>query len=197
MTVEEFDRWEQLIRRASSFVVHDFPGVERDDISQSLWEHVLRSPELDPDNPGCSSILVRVGKKLAWLQRKEHLQLSVQYQYRTSDLKEILETSFEYEDWGSGYCPADARSVDGMGPVDIRSDVLWGLKKLPSNYRASIYRRFKDKIDDPSDSAERRQSNRAVKKLADVLNSYYRANSLGNRNVMTNAQANYIIEGLT
>lgn len=190
--------WDDLIARVAKFVAWDFPNITYEDLYQSLWVFVLETPSLDANRQGVYTLLTKKAKTIAWDTRKEDLRLTSQYSYRTSDVREILEGIFEYESWAKGYCPADAVGDDRMGSVDVRADVTWALEKLPPQYQDIIYSRFRNNVQFEPHSAERRRLNRAVKRLTDVLNSYYRSSATsghpGRRKTMTNAQARYLLE---
>lgn len=199
MSENLMETWDDIISRAARWTAHDFPNVTSDDLYQDLWVFVLETPALDPNNPGVYTVLARKAKTIAWDQRRADLQFTAQYSYRTSDVREILEGIYEYESWARGYCPADAIGGDRMGSVDVRADVTWAMEKLPSQYREIIESRYRNNTQFEAHSAERRRLNRAIKRLTDTLNSYYRGSALaghpGRRKVITNAQAQYIMDG--
>lgn len=199
MTDDRLELWNDLIRKAARFAAYDIPNVSEEDLFQDLWVYVLEHGQnLDPERSGISTILSRKAKSMALDQRKKDLYTSVQYTYRTSDVREILEDIYEYESWAEGFCPADAKSADGLGSIDVRSDVSWALKQLPDQYFTAIELRYASGVTHGPDSRGRRQLNRAIKRLTDILNSYYRSSAMlghpGKRKAISNAQARAILE---
>lgn len=196
MTEEEATKWDDLIRKSARFVTSDFPDVDRDDLIQETWVWLLRQRNMiDPDRPGVLKNLTRRIRYLAWETRKEQLQRSAQYSYRTSDVREILETLFNYADWQGSFVPRDAQSMDGLGhmdAVDVRSDISWAFSTLSETYRQAIISRYRDKRDPDVGTRQRKSLSRAVTRLTDRLNSYYRG--VQRRRAISNAQARALIE---
>lgn len=189
------DEWMKLIPKAAKFVCSDFPDIEQADIEQDLWVAVLENPNLDPTREGVSTILVRLARSKAWEYRKEQLVWTSQYSYRTSDLRLILENVYHPECWGSSPIPNDAKSTD-KNKVDVFADVSWGIAQLPKQYRKAIETRYRDGVVLPA-GAERTKLNRAIRRLADVLNFYRRPTTPqgpGQRKVISNNQARYLLE---
>lgn len=191
--------WDNLIARTARRVSSDFPNVDYDDIYLHLWGYVINQREyVHPKKPGVAKVVAKEAKKQAWKYRAEHLRQTAQYSYRTDDVREILETTFHYSEWAEGYVPGDAVSKDAGAAIEVRADISWGIELLPPNYQNVIFKRYRDKIDIPADTNERRQLNRAIERLATVLNCYTPGKlprqGPGNRRAISNAQARFIIE---
>lgn len=191
---EDAEVWDRIISRASRFVSSDFPDVTFEDLHQEVWLWLLEqgNHHLNPYRGGISKVITRKAKFLAWELRKAHLYQTCQYSYRTSDVREILETVFDYSDWDGGFVPKDAQSVDPMDAVEVRADVKWAMSGLPDNYLSVIIARYQLGIEPPSASAQRRTLNRAIQRLTDLMNTYYRQRP--RRRAISNAHAAYIIE---
>lgn len=100
--------------------------------------------------------------------------------YETDDVVKILEDAFP------GDTPEDE---DGMAAA---GDIRWAFTQLSHDYQYRILERFRHGIIRPHDSNERAQLNRAVRKLADILNTWnlsYGHEGPGARKVISNAQA--------
>lgn len=195
-TPEEVTRWDDLITRTARFVASDFPGVDRDDLRQELWVWLLeKSNRKAPDAYGVARLVTTIARRMAWRQRAENLQNTSQYDYRRSDLCAILETTFTYNDWEGGFVPKDAQSIDSdvaYDAVDVRMDITWAFEGLSAAHQQALLRRYRDHIEPPAGTRERRALNRAIRSLLDNLNSYYRLNP--RRKAISNATARYTIE---
>lgn len=199
MTPEEVNEWSDLLARTARLVARDFPDVDQGDLYQELWIFVLENQTLrDPSQLGVARLLKNQCTKMAWNHRKEHLQWTSQYSYRTSDVRYILETSFDHGDWEGSFVPADARGgEDGAAATEVRVDVMWAYQRLPVAYQQAIKERYHDNIEPPSNSAQRKTLNRAIRRLTDTLNWYLprsHQSRPGARRVISNATAAYIIE---
>lgn len=173
---DKYDRWEALIDRVSKFVVRDFPDVDDVDIAKSLWDFVLSTPEFtDPDNDGVPGALIKVGKRYAWQYRKEYLKLTSQYTYRASDIRRILDTQFDYEDWEVTFVPDDARSELGNDHIELAADLSLGLAKLRAfspDYYHAVVKWYRDHDHHPKGSPERGFCREAVEALTEIMNGY-------------------------
>jgi hypothetical protein len=195
-----YEQWDEVIGQVSRSVSRDFPDVETEDLYQHLWEFILTDGGLIPESANTTSLLYRIANRYSWQLRKEHLNLSPQYAYRTSDVRKILETQFEYVDWDTTFVPDDARSELGCDSVELSAEVSWGLMRLKrrnEEYYDAILRRYGDFIVPHRTSNERRRLDRAIEALCDILNWYERpvSDPVGSRKVINNATANYRIRG--
>lgn len=198
MTEDEAIELDRIIRKVSKRVCWSFPNIDDEDLGQSLWEYCLIA-QVDPAQPGLSSFLYRKGKSYAWEIRKEQLKFSAQYSYLTEDVKLILETCFE-PDTAGAYIPRDAKDgeIDGMAALEVRMDAMIAFRHLPDDYREIIQGRYAKNQIPEAGTAEQKRLSRAIKRLTDIMNSYYTGTSVsgrpGSRNVVSNATANYLIE---
>lgn len=189
--LEVFD---DLVAKISASVARDFPGVDQDDISQHLYLTILtnRKNFKSPDNAGVTGALWRIAKDHATQLRAEALHLSAQYAYRPSDVRKILENTFDRAEWFDTEVPEDARSLkDSADELDLQSDIKWGWSQLHITEMQLVFRRYALKED--LGEADRRKLNRAIEKLVDVVNTYPRPGHP--RRAMTNARAQHIIGG--
>lgn len=170
----EFKIMDELVRRTVGRLVWDFTSISREDLYQSLWEVVLEG-ELTSGQPGLRAFLYRKGRELAWAERREQLRSSVQYEYRTEDLKIILETCFESKDgWPGFFVPSDANEgeKDNMAGVEIRTDAMLAFQRLSWDYQDSILARYRENEMPESGSPEQKKLSRALKAMATIMNSY-------------------------
>lgn len=199
MDLSEYESWDDILLRVSASVSRDFPDVSKDDIYQQLWVVILEpSNKITLKMPGLVNILYKIANRFAWQQRKEHLSVTPQYAYRSSDLKKILEAVAFRNDWYHTFVPDDARSELGCDSLELSAEVAWGLQRLQDRhpeYYEAIYRRYILQIIPHNASAERKRLNRAIDALAEILNWYDRPDGeyVGNRRVITNATADYFI----
>jgi hypothetical protein len=119
MNSDVYEVWNPLISRIARYVSSDFPDIETEDLSQDLFCFVLERGWERPENQPSEYILRRVARMKAAGYRAEHLTLSAQYAYRTSEVRQILEHLFDREDW-------PRRSV-AAAPIDGREVAQWGL----------------------------------------------------------------------
>lgn len=194
MSHEEALVWDDLIIKVVKWTAWDFPDIDQDEVRQNLWEFILSRPKVDPDRRGVTTMLQKYATRRAWDQRKEQLYYSPQYSYRTSDVRKLLETAFFYLTWQDGFVPDDALSADGMAALDIRADITQAIQKMrPPQYRKAIIERYRDGVEHPPGSKERRVLNRAVQRLTTTLNWYY-PYVRHNRKVVPNSTARQMIE---
>jgi DNA-directed RNA polymerase specialized sigma24 family protein len=199
LTHQEALDLDDMIRRTVKRVTWDFASIDPEDLAQSLWEEVLIS-KVAPSQPGLRKHLYRRAKAIAWTIRKEQLRISAQYSYRTEDVKLILETVFDDYDWIAGYVPQDAREGehDSMAVLEVRMDVLIAFRQLPPQYQKAIEDRYVLGITPEPGGADHKRLSRAIKRLAEYMNSYYSSSQIagrpGSRRVITNHEANYILQ---
>lgn len=174
---EEAQEWSDRISRASSKVCRGFPGVNHEDVAQEIWVRVCSLPQsLDYTRPGVQTILERLARAEAWKQRAAHLRATCQYLYRPADVREILQTAFDREDWPGSYVPDDAKSWDSgvMDSVDLRADIIRCYDKMPETHRNTLLSRYRDgEVPSKTDYAARKRVDRAVWYLTDLLNALY------------------------
>ena len=189
--LEVFD---DLVAKISASVGRDYPGVDQEDISQHLYLTILENRDhfRSPDHAGVTGALWRIAKGHAGQLRAEALHLSPQYAYRPSDVRQILEHTFDRAEWFETEVPEDARSIKASADqLDLQSDIKWGWSQLHITEMQLIFRRYGLKED--LGDADRRKLNRAIEKLVDVVNTYPRPGFP--RRAMTNARAQHIIGG--
>lgn len=201
MSEDIYSLWKDLVDRTTSFIVRDFPDVEREDVVQALFLFVFENRDKlkSPDQVGATRTLARAAKEFAWDQRKQHLALSTQYSYRTSDVKHILETAFNHDSWENVRVPDDARSEFNDVFLEINSDVLRAYQSLGHSQKKTIFERYALGIY-PENQTEVKRLYRAIVALTDNLNWYQRPRDVeyvGTRRVKTNANSRYDIDGLT
>lgn len=200
LTSEEEGLWFRMIQRLARYICRDYPDVDSEELEHTLWVHILTYPSLDIHNPGCWNLMKRIAAEKAWDQRKEQLNISSQYSYTVHDVCRILETSFFYNDWESGYVPEDARSKDAMDGVEVRSDVMQAFYRLkPKSYQHAILGCYRDGVTPAGSSNEGKLLARAVDKLVTLLNWYWNGPNTRHpgRKTISNAAARYRIEQLT
>lgn len=193
-TLSPLEVFDDLVAKIAGSVARDFPGVDSDDISQHLFLTILenRANFKHPDNAGVTGALWRIAKDYAGQLRAEALHLSPQYAYRPSDIRKILEHTFDRSEWYDTIVPEDAKSLkDSADELDLQSDIKWGWSQLHITEMQLVFRRYALKED--LEDSERRKLNRAIEKLVDVVNTYPRPGFP--RRAMTNARAQHIIGG--
>jgi len=192
----KYDEWEEIVSRTVRFVVKDFPDVEYDDLFQDLMTYVLGNRNLkNPDGPHVSTGLYKKAIQFAWEYRKQSLYITSQYSYRTSDIKKILETLFDYREWTTSFIPDDAKSLSEDDRLVVNSDIKRAFDSLSDEYKQTIYSRYALNIL-PESTNGKRNLNRAIATLTDYINFYQwgrRTDGPGQRRTITNATANYII----
>lgn len=201
MSEDLYSVWGDLVRRTASFVCRDYPDVEREDMQQELFIFILsnRGKLRYPDQVGAASALSKQAQFIAGQIRAQHLQLSAQYSYRTSDVRSILQTVFDRQDWSSVRIPDDARSEYNDVFLEINSDVSRAWKSLGHSQKVAIFEKYALNSP-PEDAAARKRLQRAIEQLTDSLNWYRRQpdrDYVGTRRVITNAHSRANISGLT
>lgn len=99
--------------------------------------------------------------------------------YYTADVTEILDKAFLGE-------PDDEQQMV------VNSDFRWAFDQLSDAYRYRILERYQHSVTRPADSPERAQLNRAIRKLAEILNTWnrnYQYEGTGAREVWSNARS--------
>jgi len=188
--------WAKDVNRTAAFVSGDFPDVEREDLTQHLFMKLLENQQYlkSPEERGATTMLLWWAKAYAKSVRTEHLQLSPQYSYRTSDIRDILHVVFQQQDWESVEVPDDARSEFRDVFLEINIDVKRAFEKLGEKQKLVIFEKYAMSID-PVDPAGRKRLSRAIEALTDRVNFYQHAiddEFIGKRRVMSNAKARYV-----
>lgn len=194
MNDDEVAEWSQLIWPVARITARDFPEAEAEDIFQDVWiilmERQAAGKLLDINGDYVRTALFFAAKEAAWNERKQHLTISSQYGYRTSDIRNLFETFFNREDWYSAKVPEDAESEFNVG-VEMSSDLSRAWDQLSRPYKTLIYQRFGLGL-----TVDSKKLSKALSRAADILNNYetrHRPPGPGNRRVVTNAHASYLL----
>lgn len=171
---EMLEVWRPTVQRLSRFVAHDFPETDLEEVRAGLWEFICDNISLlnSPDQPGTVPALTRVAKELCWSQRKEQLQISAQYPYRPSDVRELLRYVFERETWSEAPVPDDAKSLKGNDGIEMCADISRAYASLSDLDRRAIFEAYGlDRLPEPK-TPESRRLWKSIGRLVDALNSY-------------------------
>lgn len=163
------------IDRVAKRVAADYPDIDWEDVRQELVVFVMAngpSIKLRAEGGNPVRFLNLVAQSYCLKLRTQHHTLSVQYAYRPSDIKRILETAFSVDDIMETYVPDDAKSMRGLDEVEIASDVKAAYDRLNMDEKATIFKRYALGIIPDNASNERKKLNNAVKKLTYKLNTY-------------------------
>ena len=197
MSEDKYTQWRDIVSKTAYFVAKDFPDVEVEDLFQDLMTYVLGNNHLkSPDAEHVPSGLYKRAVKFAWEYRKQSLYITSQYSYRTSDVRKILETVFNHNQWATSFLPDDAKSLSDDDRLVVNSDIKRAYDALSETYQVALFTRYALKVI-PDNSKEKSRLNRAVEKLTDFINFFQfaqRHEGPGKRRVITNATANYIIQ---
>jgi hypothetical protein len=187
----------EIVTQAARFVAKDYPDIETEDIAQELYIILIQKPELlDRDDDTLSPFLYGAARIVAKKIRGVHLYLSPQYSYRTSDVRRILETTFDYSEWQGGFSPGDDYSEYDDNDIVMRIDVKWAFELMREDQQQAVLSRYRDGVVPSSATPERRTLDRAVSRLTEILNTYSRGEDYegpGNRKVMSNARSQHQI----
>lgn len=203
-----------VIDRVARKVSADYPDVDWQDVRQELVVFILehgKSIKLREHGGNPSWLLNRVAQTYCLKLRSQHMSLTPQYAYRTSDIQKILETAFFPEDRSETHVPDDARNPlsntftvydqDGAGSgvkdrdpfaevdaMEVASDVMAAYNRLNLDEKKAIFLRYALGQIPENSSYERKKLNHAVKKLTYKLNTY-RGRGLNDR-TMRKAKSN-------
>lgn len=197
--MDNYDQWEARIRSVATRTAQGFPDIDVDDLSQDLLVFVLEKEGAleGRDEPLIRAVLNRAAHTFAWNQRKQHLQLTAQYAYRTDDVRRVLEKLASYSNWEKMPVPDDARSLKGNDSVEISSDVKMAFDKMTHRpYRDAIVSRYVKGEVPEKGSADSKRLSRAIACLTDILNYGYDSTDHegpGARTAVNNATAQYRI----
>lgn len=198
MIGEEVLQKKEIVEQAARFVAKDYPDIETDDIAQELYIILLQKPELlEREDDSLTSFLYGAARIIGKKIRGVHLYLSPQYSYRTSDVRRILETTFDYSEWQGGFTPGDDYSEYDDNDIVMRVDVKWAFELMREDQQQAVLSRYRDGVIPNSATPERRTLDRAVSRLTEILNTYSRGEDYegpGNREVMSNAKARYVLD---
>lgn len=196
MTQNKYDLWKDACLRTAKYVAKDFPEVEAEDLFHDLILFVLENDNLkSPNDFGMITALNRKAITLSWEYRKQALYLTSQYCYRVSDIKKILEKVFHDDTWTTTYIPDDSKSIYDDDRMTANSDIKAAFQKLPDRYKKIINEVYLWRTD--TDSNSKRRLNRAIERLADILNFYTLRSGYegpGNQVLHTNEYERFIIE---
>lgn len=192
MTQTKVDLFRDSVEKVAASVSRSFPDIEREDLTQELYLFLLGESRLKtPDQVGATNALFRKAKMVAWEIRKRHLHLTAQYSYRIDDIRAILETVFQYEDWQHASIPEGAYSEYGDLFLVVSADVKRAWEKLPKTHQKAIFERYATGTL-VMDGRGRQAISRATLALQEELN--YRTltrngDFVGTRRVINNATA--------
>jgi hypothetical protein len=197
MNEYQIDEWMPLVKQAAKAVANDFPDSEQADLEQACWEGLLRYQRrgklLAPDESYSHSTLRFLAKTVASRTRAEHLTISPQYAYRTSDITDLLGYFFEPEYWSHMPVPEDAESELGNVGMEMGADLSRAWDNLTLEDKRTIFSKFA-----LGDRVDPKRLSRVVGRMAKFLNEYQppQHGHTGSRKVITNATARYIISDL-
>lgn len=143
--------------------------------------------QLSPTDQYIAKALYRKAVAKSWEYRKVALHLSAQYSYRVSDVRKIMETGFQWEEWEAGHLPEDCKSEDFDERLVVHSDLSRAYDFLTDHYQSVLYRRYYLNYDQPAASLRK-----ALERLTDILNHYQLKTGhvgTGTRRVVSNARA--------
>ena len=184
------DTWSTAVDEVGRFVALAYPDVDKEDLKQDLWVWICEQDRFhSPEDDGCRTAMYWLARKKAAKYRAEHLTLSAQYCYRTDDVREI------FDGWPN-VLTSDTTDRSFSEAVVVHSDVMWAFSQLPDSYKEAIISRYGAGEVPPSGSKERKTLNRAIQKVADVLNTYSRSGVAAGptvRKVFTNSQSRHRI----
>lgn len=182
--------WKEMVEFVARMICRQSPDSEVEDITQTLWEGLIKAQRkgklMSPEEKYARSSLFFLGRTQAEIDRKNALIISPQYHYRTADVRLLLETFFDRENWYEATYPEDAESELGHPALECSADIARGWKRLRRPDQVVIFKRFA--LNEPVDSAK---LTRACQRLADEINRYERRrfDGPGTRRVLSNAQA--------
>lgn len=191
--------WDEMVKRVARNVARDFPDTEREDLEQDLWLELILAEQkavdkgigFTPEGRHSESALYYAAKELAVKTRKQHLTISTQYAYRTSDVRALLKTFFSKEEWLEANTPEDAISELGSVGMEMSSDLSRAWDLLYISHKVVIFRYFglHEKVDTKKLSS-------AISRMADILNQYQPARraGVGTRKIISSATAKYITD---
>jgi DNA-directed RNA polymerase specialized sigma24 family protein len=199
MTTTEYDEWRKKIRKMAFQIIRDYPDLELEDVMQEMWIGILMAQAkgklLTPSERHVESTLRYIGTEYAQEQRNQHLTLSVQYAYRTRDIRKLFENFFEKQTWLDAEVPDDAKSELGPVQLELLGDLGRAYARLPLQYKQIIFRVFFLQ-ETPENSTERVRLSHALGRCAEILNSYQprrRHEGPGARKAISNATARRFI----
>lgn len=195
MEDKEVIAWGKLIDKVAHGTARDFPDSNIEDLQQALWVALLEAQQkghlITIDEQYAESALWYAAKTSAWSERKQHLTITPQYGYRTSDVRQLLENFFDREEWVGTWSPEDAESELGDVGLEMQTDLSRAWDRLKTPQKVTIYYHFGLK-----ETVDSKKLSRAIARMADILNTYQpqrRPNGPGRRTVISNAHANYLI----
>lgn len=199
MTEDRYSQWEDIVKKTARFVARDFPEASEEDLFQDLMMFVLEHPSLEAEHEYAARGLYNRGVMFAWEYRKQALYITSQYAYRTSDVRKILETLFDYREWDASFVPSDAKTFREDDRLAVNSDLMDAYQRISYTYQECIYDRYGKNII-PVEPAEKSKLSRAIEKLTDVLNTYRNLENHegpGRRKPISSTQARHIIQDQT
>jgi hypothetical protein len=188
-----------LVDKIAVGTCRDYPGLDPEDIRQSLLLFVyenqgsLKGKE-DGGNPRL--ILNKVCKMLCNKERAEQLSATVQYHYRPSDVRQILESYLGSGDPIKTFVPEDAVSESGNDAVECASDLMYALSVVDEKTKKSLTDRYIKGIIPLNASYERKALNKAVIYLTKIMNQTrgkVHDGKTGQRKVVSNSRAQALI----
>lgn len=197
MTAEQLlDHYGPVIKKVSAKVIRDYPMWTREDIEQELYAFVLYRnttiPRIGESKFSVQAFLTRVARTLAFDQKRQHYIPNSDTGYSVKNVREILWTHFDISLWESSVA---GESIEDR--VAAHSDIAWSLDRMKPEKKMVIRDAYLSGEMPKSTTTEYSKLREALIELTNILNTYSRsdeAKSIGRRAVISNANANAIVD---
>ena len=165
LTKEETKQLDEMIRAAARRVAAQWPTVvERDDLHQDIWVHLLERPGAlnrifeEQDDKVRQAFLIKLGHQIASEEQIAYERFSGNSLYSVMQVRGLLERKvWKFKD------KVSAEKMDLMEALKL-------LAQKNSAYYAEIVNRFEHDIIPDRQSNERRKLDRAVEVLTELMN---------------------------
>lgn len=189
------EEWLEYAKRVAKRFSISFEGIDSDDIYQELAILLITKEEQLTRNALSDSYIKKALQNVAYnycmSERDSHFVFSGSYDYRTDDVRLMLEKYFAGMS-AEMFVPDDAKTIESDDHLVINGDIARAVEQLSETELNTL----EDGIfgDEPSTPAERKRYSRAVKKVTRILNENANDKAFGYegpgaRKVITNRKA--------
>ena len=172
LTHDDYEWASEIVKRAAGTVARRWPGIERDDIEQEIWVHLLpKFGTLTRDDDYLFTAAARAGNEYAAKERDHYTRQTAQWIYTPDEVRALFkEAYFDPAYWEEAPQKEKANKLFAGGVVVALWDMKQAFEGLPGQYQEVITRCYRDEPGTAHDDATSKRLRRAVDRATELLN---------------------------